>query len=395
MGQDMLYGDNSAANLFPAPAYALLRIPDTYLTQRYDGENRLAADFSALYFPSTRMKILDKHYENGNMDPWGRPSNFAPLIHYLCAISICRLNFGPASVVFISFEYLLFLAVYIPTFKILKIEKNIWVGLLLANCFLFLTPAGLSWFERGQNYLFVGAAYLLLLTGFVKRNNWLILLSAILAFIRWTSLPFMLVCFAVYVFNSKNLNEALKKIMVGTGFGLIMLALSLTLPALLLLFLKQLTGSESLEPHGISLTTLLPTALTKFLPLVLILVGALIAKITKRDFEDSLPFLAGSAILLITYPTYAYEYSLPSLLGFIPLLMYWSKQTGPFLRAYEKKIIQSVFLAFLLLSSFSSLVIQNVLYEYIAAFLILLSLPLYFHWKSARKPEPAQNGSLP
>ena len=230
LSRDMLYGDFSAEKIFPSPVLGFLRIPDIPSMQRYNAQNRLAADFAQIYFPSQQIDSLSENYQNGTLDPIHRPSRYAPLIHYLCSITFCRMDYGVASVLHMSTQYVLFLIAFIISFRFLNIEKVVLPGLLLTNICLFLTPTGLSWFERGQFSLYVSTGYLLIITGFIKRNNLLILLSALFAFIKWTSFPFFLVIFAIYLFNSKNQTEVKRTIRLGAAFVLIILALTFSFP---------------------------------------------------------------------------------------------------------------------------------------------------------------------
>ena len=385
-GRDMLYGDKAGENIIPTPLYGLKRIPDTSMTRLYEAQNRLASDFASLYFPAKQMKILGRHYINGNLDPWNSLSSVAPFIYYVCSKTICKLNYGAAIIADMGLQYLLFLAVYIFSFRILKIEKCVWVGILLVNFYLFLTPTGLAWLERGQYYLFLGTAYLVIILGFIKRNNLLILLSAPLAFIRWTSLPFMVVGFASYLFNSKNLAEARKKFLTGAVFVLVFIALTFSLPSQSLLFLNQLLHYENSRPDGVGLATIAPLEAARVLLFLIIITGGFSAKIYKRVFDQNIPFLAGAAIGLLTFATASFEYSLVSLLGLIPLLIYWAEQASPLRPVYERQGMLALFLAFMLSASFSRFFPVAIIYEYLLVSLIFFALPFYFYWRASRNP---------
>jgi hypothetical protein len=389
LSKDMLYGDFSAGKLLPSTRYGFERIPDDPSTQQYHAQNRLAVDFAQIYFPSQQIAALSESYQTGVLDPMQRPSRYAPMLHFLCSITICKLDYGVASLLHMTIQTLLFYMVIIYSFKALKIEIDLLSGLLLLNCYLFLSPAGLSWFERGQFSLYVSIGYLLMIIGFIKKNDLLVLYSALFAFVKWTSFPAISVIFSVYILNSKSLAEGKRNLLLAAAFLLIIISLSLPFPDQSLYFLKGLYDQERFAvPGGISLAKILPVTIAKTLPVLLIVLGFLHVKINQNAFERIIPFLAGSAILMLTFPTLAYEYNLPSLLCFIPLVFYWTKLSNDTIKVRVRKVMKYSFFAFVLFASFSNYINQKVIVmsEYCLISLILLLVPLFYYWKSTRDP---------
>ena len=386
LSKDMLTGDFSASHLIPSPRYEIKRVPDDAATQQYHAKNHLAIDFAQIYFPSQQFPSLSNNYQSGVFDPLQRPSRYPPLVHFLCSITICRLDYGIASLLHMVIQVIFFYAVFIFSFKVLKIEKDLLPGILLANCYLFLTSAGLSWFEKGQFSLYVGTAYLLLILGIVKRNNLLVILSALIAFVKWTSFPYIFVVFSLLILNYKNLAQLKKNILPVTAFLLIVFSLCLLFPSQSLNFLKGLYSQERYAlPGGISMAKIVPVYIAKLLPLPLILLGFINIKMIRNGFEQITPFLAGSAILMLTYPTLAYEYNLPSLLCFIPLFFHWVTLPESPIPVPLRKTMEYSFLVFLFLASFSNYLTQRailVMGEYFVIALILLVIPLFFYWKN-------------
>ena len=102
-------------------------------------------------------------------------------------------------------------------------------------------------------------------------------------------------------------------------------------------FLEGAIGQENLlRPDGLSLARAVPRRLVKALPFALAVVGALRMRRRKRpvaqssagpegDFERLLPFVLGAAILLLLYPTLAFDYSVPCLFGLIPFAIHWAR----------------------------------------------------------------------
>jgi hypothetical protein len=399
LSKDVVNGDGSGDALIPFPRYGLVRIPDTFSSQQYQAQNRLEVDFAQVYFPTQQMASLSENYRTGILDPLHRPSRYAPLIHYLCAITICKLNYGIASLLHIAIQALLFYVAFILSFKFLKIEKYILPGLLLANIYLFLTPAGLSWFERGQFSVYIGIGYLMMFVGFIKKNYLLVLLSIVFAFVKWTSFPFIFVVFSVYIFNSKNLAEAKKAILLGVGCLLIVVFLCLLFPDQSINFLKGLYDQERNGiPGGISLTNFLPIWVVKVMPIPLIILGWLHVRINNHMIERSIPYLAGAAVIMLTYPTLAFEYNLPSLLGFIPMIFYWAKLPDNPVKSPIRQVIEYSLLIFIFFASFSSIIKPPrgtiVLSEYLLISIILVLVPLIYFWnttQNARKPNEIQN----
>jgi hypothetical protein len=393
LSKDMLTGDLSAEKMIPLPRYGFARIPDSPMTEQYRAQNRLAVDFAQIYFPAQQMALLSENYQNGASDPLQRPSRYAPLVHYLCSITLCRLDYGIASVLHMAVQVFLFYLVFIFSFMYLKIQKYILPGVLLANLYMFLTPAGLSWLERGQFSLYVGTASLLAILGFIKKKPLLVLSAALFAFIKWTSLPTLFVIFSAFILGSSSLAEGKKRLLYGTGFLLVILALTFSYPAQSLEFLKGLFLQESsAAPGGVSLAKVLPVWIAKLLPVPLIVLGYLHFKTNQHVAERIIPFLAGSVVLMLMYPTLAYEYNLPSLLGFIPLFIYWITLTDNPLKMPLRGIMMYSFFAFVFTASFSNLINQGVIImsEYLLISGFLLIAPLIYSW-NVKRGHPLSN----
>ena len=184
LSKDMIYGDSSGLYLKPLPRYGFMRVPENTFTLKYEAFHRLAADFAQIYFPSQKLSSLTTAYTKDTLDPWQRPSRYAPFIHAVYSFSFCKFEYGFASFLHMLVQMLLFFASFIYAFKILRIEKDLFPVILLVNFCLFLTPVGLSWFERGQFSLYVSLSYLWLFLGLVNRNGYYIFISALFAYAR-------------------------------------------------------------------------------------------------------------------------------------------------------------------------------------------------------------------
>jgi hypothetical protein len=327
LSKDMILGDHSAENIFPQPFFGLTRMHEKPNTLEHNAIDRLATDFAQIYFPSQEFSSLTQNYETGYLDPWKRPSRYPPFVHYICSITICKLDYGYASFAHMLIQTVLFYIAFILAFKELRIEKDLHLGLLSSTIFLFITPTGLGWLERGQFSLYVSIAYLLLILGLTKKNDVLVIASAIFAYIKWTSFPFLFVVIGVHLLSSRNLKEFTRSIRSALLYFLVIILLSLAFRSRFIHFVEGIFLQEAyVQPVGISMAQLLPAWIVKGLPLLLILVGYLCLRKNNKNFDCLHPFFTGAGILMLTYPTVAFEYNIPNLLCFIPLMFYWAGQ---------------------------------------------------------------------
>jgi hypothetical protein len=380
LSRDFLLGDGSAERVLPTPRYELVRVEDDPASRVYQAQNRLAVDFAQIYFPSRYVDRLRDNYETGELDPLQRPSRYAPLLAIICSVSLCRLEYGPASLLHMVIQLAVFLGCLGVVLRALKMGRLFLPALLVANIALFLTPAGLSWFERGQFSLYAAAGYLLLLAGLLRGEPKLVLAAAPLAFIKWTSLPYLPVAFSILLFAGTGAAERKRILVLGAAFASTFAILTLATPVASVHFLQGLLEQESTAiPGGISLAKVLPLPLAKLLPVPLIALGYLHVRSTRRRKEALIPFLAGSAVLMQTYPTLAYDYNMPVLLGVLAPILYWGSLPNTGLPRPGRRLIEYAFLL-LLLASYSNYILPRQNWMSFCAHLLvgalLLGLPL-------------------
>jgi hypothetical protein len=389
LSKDMVYGDFSAQQLIPQPIYTPGRIPETSITMRYQAVNRLAGDFAQIYFPAQDISSMENAYDHkATLDPWGRPSRYAPTVLGLCALTLCKLDYGYASFANILLQLMLFIVILYFVYRSLALKDYFWPSLLLMEFCLFLTPVGLSWFERGQFSLYVGLSILLLLLGLIRKNAILIFLSALSAFIKWTSLPIAFVILVVFLLNSNNARKFRFGIFVAALFALVFALLLLPYIRESVVFVKGLLSQELMDnPTGLSLSKFLPRYVVKLIPLLAIIFGYLNIRIGKNTFVSLIPYIAGVTTILLIYPTRANDYSIPTLLGLIPLMLFWVTQ----LRSDQQvagNIITALFLLFLIVASFSTLLTHSILIMviiYIVFSTILITSPSILAFHGARQ----------
>jgi hypothetical protein len=383
LSQDLLSGDLSGEKIKPAPQYGFFRIPNDPLVRENKAHDRLASDFAQIYFPLKRENGLMENYISGAYDPWARPSRIAPLIHHLCAQSYCRQKYGPASLIHLYLQLALFYIAFIAAFVILKIARHLPLAILLVNVGLFLTPAGLAWFERGQYSLYVAIGYLFVILGILKNKPIYFLLGGLFAFIKWTSFPTLFVVIAVYMLASRNLKSLRDRILVVGPFPAVIVLLLSFFPAEGFYFVQGLFLQEAfISPMGVSLVKLVPVIYVKLMPVVLLILAIPYIRKYGEDFTEYIPYFGAVGILMLTYPTVAYEYNLSTLFCFIPLMLYWSEYKNTTGWNTARSIMKYSFLVFLFLASnspFLEQVFRNKFipfWEYALVSIVFLFVPL-------------------
>lgn len=379
MSRDMIHGDLSGETITPKPIPGFFRIQGRGNTIEHNAINRLALDYAQVYFPSQEFSALTKNYETGYLDPLKRPSRYAPFIHYVCSISFCKLEYGYASFFHMLTQMLLFYFFFILAFKELKIESSLWSGLILVNLFLFATPAGLGWFERGQFSLYVALSYMLLILGILKNKPVFFIASAFFAYVKWTSFPYLFVVFVTYLLSSKNKKGSVQAILLSLIYILIILLLSLAFRSRFIHFLEGIYTQELyIQPDGISLALLFPVGIVKVMPFLLILIGYFYLRRNGGGVNHLIPFLTGAGILLLIYPTISFEYTIPNLFCFIPFIFYWTKQHDRM--SYILRFIFFLFILAISFPAYTNLFIggHSILLVYLAISILFLLLPLIY-----------------
>ncbi len=394
LSRNMLFGTRFVVDqAVPQPLLASLKIPKTPLTLQMQAAGRIGSDFAQIYFPAQAIyRLQDAFVATITPDPFGHPSRYAPFVILFCAATLCRLDFGIACFLDLMIQLLLFYLVLFWAFRQLGIMQYFLPSALLANLCLFLTPVGLSWFERGQFSLYVGVSYMVLLLGLMTRKPALLAFAALLAFVKWTSFPAIAVIFSIYLINSKDMHE-LKKALVDIGIFSLVILLLFALPALFAggtsAFLNGLVTQElQSQPSGLSLARVVPRSIVKLLPLGLILLGYINVRVSKAGFVYLIPYSIGVGTILILYPTLASDYSMPALMGFIPFIIYWGQQFESPVRPAATALVYA-YLSFILIASYSTQIADTFLVTtaiYLGMAVIFLVSPLMF---ARYKPRPA------
>jgi len=326
---DMIHGDGAVARLVPGLRYWPMRVPRNELADRHLASARLAADFAQVYFPAQDFSRAREAYSLETTDPWSRPSRYAPLVHRVCAATICRLPYGVAALAHLGAQYVLFAFSLAYAFYVLKLGSvRFAVALTLVNAGLFLTPVGLTFLERGQFTLYVGLAYLWLLLGIYCSRPLYFALAALFGFVKWTALPGMFVVVALWLAISPDRRTLAERVRRVLPMALVGAALLAPFPVHAFHFLSGLADQEnSFVPEGLSLVRVLPRWAVKALPLVLVALGGLRARrAAAAELPQIFPFVLGALVLMNVYPTLAYDYTVPCLFAAIPFALEWGRR---------------------------------------------------------------------
>ena len=347
LSRDLIRGDSSADELLIRPIYHPFRIPNRSIAAARQAVDRVGSDFAQVYFPAQDVAHLQDAFDPGRtLDPWKRPSRYAPLVELACAATLCRFDFGVACLLHIVLQLLLLYVAIWWMFRQFSLSQYFLPCLLFINILLFLTPVGLSWFERGQFSLYLAVSYPLLVVGLMKKQWQLVAAAAVLAFIKWTSFPAIFVILAVYLLSSKSLPELKSNLILAAVFAAIVAAL-LIVPALFTQGAQDFVRGAVMQeledvPKGATLLRYAPRLAVKLLPLVAILLGAIGARMSVRLPDWLVPCATGAVLIMLVYPTRAYEYGLASLLGFIPLLANPHPTPDAFLAACAAIVLKGI-----------------------------------------------------
>jgi len=388
LGRDVVTGDGSIARLVVPPRYPPLRVPPSDLAASADATGRLTADFAQVYFPARADTPLAYAYQRASsLDPWTRHSRFAPLVHAVCGWTVCLLPYGWASLAHLALQLALLGYTLVRARALLDLPReSLPTMLTLTAACLCLAPVGLAFLERGQWSVYVGLAYCWLVLGLLLDRPGFVVAAAALAFLKWTSLPFTCVVLGAHVLAGGSLEECRRRVRPASIFVATFAALFVCLPEAGLAFFDGVQRQElTSRSNGLSLVLFLPRPVVKLLPLALAVIGAIGLRGRAPSDPALVPFAAGAAILLLGYPTIAHDYSVPSILGFLPLVAYWARSGAVSDRLGS--LASATFALFLLLASWSTEVFGSqpaVVAAYAAAATTLIGLA--FASVSARRP---------
>lgn len=315
------------ASAYPVMIYGTYTMPEAGVA---------GADFGEIYLSARALRHGESAYRAATpalADPFGRPKNY-PSLMYWFYVPLSRLAFWPALVIHTVFSLL---AVFgASAFVLWKAGRGRNIGhVLLAQASLFfLTPIGVTHFERGQFDLLVAAIVALCFAcSFVNRGVFVLAIATgIAGALKWTSLPF-LGCFCAlgFLLNSGRRRRAF--------FVLPLMTLLATV-----IFWSGLREYWSsihyfdldARPYGITLRHFLPSLTVKLLPIALTLTLGILVWIRARSGSEryrlfvnaSGPLALVLTNLAICFPAVSYEYHTVTALGMLPCLVVWTDKAS-------------------------------------------------------------------
>ena len=197
-----------------------------------------------------------------------------------------------------------------------------------------------------------------------------------MGFVKWISFPTIFVILSVLLLTSQNRKQLKTNIGFTALFGAVVLILLAFFPRLDYYFLQGLYQQEiDGAPRGVSLVSLLPIAYVKLIPFFLICLGLLHVRKNRDHLKEYAPFFIGVSILMLMYPTKAYEYNVPALFCFVPFMIDWAG--FPWSRAPVRTLMGYVFFLFLMSASYSRVLVRLFETEYAVHFMYLVVASIF------------------
>ncbi len=306
------------------PLYGFLHAPKDFAEE--DLRGKLAVDFLQVYGGARRFSEAGTVYD-GSLDVFGRLPTYPPLTHFLYAPIATRYPPARATQIHIGLQVGLLV---LSTMMVLGRRR--WPQALAASGmmfgFLFASPVGLAWAERGQFSVFPLIAFIFAMSGVLEGKYWYFVACALFASIKWSALPFLFVLFGLYVLDGRL---PIKQRWIRGGSVIVILVGSLAVfPRYAVEYLNTIHTLElSQGPEGISLGQVFPSWFYKSFPFVIVCAGALFLRWAydyggrARAELARMALWIASCILLSMYGTNCFEHRALVLLAFIPTIFLW------------------------------------------------------------------------
>jgi hypothetical protein len=322
LGIRELLATGDPQGLFLKPFYPPLPVPKL---------GSSGADFSQIYFGALRLRREGvSPFQAPSADPFGRPPGYPPLTYWL-TVPLTLLPYHRALLVHMAGQFMIFAAATIVALGLTGCLR--WWPAVAATVLplLVLTPIGLSFIERGQFDLYVAACYLVVFTALYKPHVSLLVAAGVLAAIKWTALPFLLLLSVGILAGTDR--PARWRVLIAPA---VVLASILVAPD----GARSLRAMASWELErglrGVTFVRLMPFWLAKSLPLLTVLLAAAWLRWwskppdrNRRLLVASLPLAATLAIQGGAMGTVSFEYRAVALLGLVPALAIWLKEGDP------------------------------------------------------------------
>lgn len=280
-----------------------------------------AMDFSAVYFGSRNFQEPEFYEEK--YDPFGRSQLYPPMVYYAYGKIIGDASFDNSVLVHLLIQVILLMTITFFILRYYNLYYLIFPIILIYLILLFLTPVGLSWFERGQFDLYPALAIMLFLFAVYESKAYAFGLSAFFASMKWTAALFFVSAFLIYLIFS---DEKRKFWFFGIFSGVFALSL-IVFPNYSIKYLANLSSLQGNYVEGITLVNRMPMTIIFLLPIIALIFYVIFLFLTKdRKYiflNTFLPFMSGIAVFGLLMPSITWEYRLVSFIGFIAMAFVW------------------------------------------------------------------------
>lgn len=313
----ILTGDETP--LTPKPYHGFLHLPQSDNPERKN--MTFAADFAAIYYTARHFNEPDIYA--GKYDPAGRHILYSPSTYYFYQKTFCRLPYGQAALAHLSFQLILLFA---ATFFLLGRIKRLFLLIpvtVIYGILIFLTPVGLSWFERGQTDLYAACALMFLIFSFYESKGYAWILAALCLSLKYTIIIFVAEFIFIYLLFSSDRMKWRNFFLFLGGFFLTLILF----PPQFLPFVWSMYETQNFHFQGMTLVgrvsrEILFVIAGASLGLYLGLAGL---QRKKEIFvrQTLLPYGTGLIVLNLLFLSFNYQYRIMTLIGFIPLFILW------------------------------------------------------------------------
>ena len=312
-------------------------------SQVYRGANARWAGESS-YFPRS-PEFRDR---GGSGD---RRSPYPPYAHWLY-MPVSILPYKAALLLHNTFQVAI---LFLVTFLVLRKRKLLSfypVTLGCYVCLLFLTPIGLSHFERGQFDLYLASAYLLCFSSALSGSRASAVTAGLLGGIKVTSVPLLLILSLFGAALKQRLGQLTALVLT---LGLTIVVFVTEMPE----YLAVLRSWEVVAPAGVTFLRFLPWTVARAIPVASLVIVGVFGFIRSRNVQHKngvnvwvamlMPFALAMGIESLGIFKVSYEYRSVSLFGFIPCLLLWC-ESNPHMPSRLKYWVTVSFAGFLLLA---------------------------------------------
>jgi hypothetical protein len=309
----------------PLPIYQLMPTPGTSPFAGAPGA--AGADFSQVYTSAQALRHGQSAYQPTSpefADRFGRPPGYPPLMNWVY-LPLSFLPYWAALLLHLGLSLAALGAVTIMTLRGAGLPALVAPVLLTQAALLFLTPAGVTFLERGQFDLLVATACALLLACLYlpRRTLPLALAAGLIGALKWTSVPFVVGFAAVALIGTGRWPLALAPAALALG--------TFAFWSGLRQYWRTIEVYElGLPPFGLTLQHFLPRVAAKAVPVAATaMTGVLLllqpAPERGRRFQAAaLPFALCLANFTVCFATVSYEYHTVTALGLLPALVVWA-----------------------------------------------------------------------